>query len=96
MADLEENDELQDGMLSVYHAVNHTLAGTAAYKIIENHHGRAFIQQKAVQQIVLQPAGAPAPAGALPGGPAAPAALPGPNRAERRRQERDARKRGGR
>lgn len=94
--DLEADQALQDAMLSVHHAVNHTLAGTAAFKVIENHHGRAFIQQKAVQQIMLQPAGPPG-APALPSGPHPPQG-PVPvsgNRAERRRQERDQKKKGG-
>lgn len=98
--DLEADQALQDAMLSVHHAVNHTLAGTAAFKVIENHHGRAFIQQKAVQQIMFQQqpgspgASPPAPPGAAPPGPQPPqgAPPPGPNRAERRRQE----KKGGR
>jgi hypothetical protein len=53
IVDLEADSELQDAMLSVHHAVSHTLAGTGAFKIIENHHGRAFIQQ-AKPEIVLQ------------------------------------------
>jgi hypothetical protein len=41
---LEQDQDLQDAILSVHHACIHTLGGTAAYKIIENHLGRAFIQ----------------------------------------------------
>jgi len=41
---LEDNQELQDAVLSVHHACIHTLGATAAFKIIENHEGRAFIQ----------------------------------------------------
>lgn len=41
---LEEDDKLQDAVLSVHHACIHTLSATAAYKIIENHRGKAFIQ----------------------------------------------------
>lgn len=79
--DLESDDELQDAILSVHHATNHSLAGTGAFKIIENHHGRAYLLQK--QQILL-----PSPGQAhQPQPPGAPAA---PNRAERRRQERAA------
>jgi hypothetical protein len=65
--DLEADDELQDLMLSVHHAFNHTLSGTAAFKIIENHHGRAFVQQKTIAQLVLEGPQAPAaPPGAAP------------------------------
>lgn len=50
---LEADQELQDKVLTVYHACMHTFSATAATKIIENHHGRAFI--KTVQQVVIQP-----------------------------------------
>ena len=41
---LEDNSSLQDAVLSVHHACIHTLSGTLAKKIIENHTGKAFIQ----------------------------------------------------
>ena len=41
---LEDNPILQDAVLSVHHACIHTLSGTLAKKIIENHTGKAFIQ----------------------------------------------------
>jgi hypothetical protein len=41
---LEDDQELQDLVLSVHHACIHTLGATPAFKIIENHNGRAFIQ----------------------------------------------------
>ena len=41
---LEDNQALQDAVLSVHHACIHTLTATPAFKIIENHEGRAFIQ----------------------------------------------------
>lgn len=41
---LERNADFQDAALSVHHAVQLTLGGTGAVKIIENHHGRAFIR----------------------------------------------------
>lgn len=44
---LEKNEVLQDAVLSVHHACMHTLAGTQAFKIIENHTGKAFIQMQA-------------------------------------------------
>lgn len=42
---LEDNDELQDAVLTVHHACIQTLSATPAFKIIENHLGVAFIQQ---------------------------------------------------
>ena len=39
---LEDDDELQDLVLSVFHATDLTFSGTAATKIIENHHGRMW------------------------------------------------------
>ena len=48
---LEDDDKLQDLVLSVFHATTHTFDGTSAVKIIENHLGKAFIKQ--VQQIVI-------------------------------------------
>ena len=101
--DLEDDPELQDAMLSVHHAVNHTLSGTNAYKLIENHHGRAFILS-AQPEIVLQgpiqlPPGATPPGGRPPG--ALPqGTVPQPahgeppkgNRAQRRAAERASRK----
>jgi len=41
---LEDDNELQDAVLSVHHAFMITLANTPAAKIIENHHGGAFIK----------------------------------------------------
>lgn len=48
---LEQDQELQDLVLSVYHAVTHAFSGPAV-KIIENHQGRAFIKVK--QQLHIQ------------------------------------------
>ena len=41
---LEEEPELQDAILSIHHTCMHTLTGTQAFKIIENHTGKAYIQ----------------------------------------------------
>jgi hypothetical protein len=43
VGNLEEDDDLQDAILSVHHAVMHTLASTPAVKVIENEAGRAYI-----------------------------------------------------
>lgn len=45
---LEEDDRLQDAVLSVHHACMHTLTATNAFKIIENHLGKAFIKSRNV------------------------------------------------
>jgi membrane-bound ClpP family serine protease len=49
---LEDDQKLQDAVLSVHHACIHTLGATPAFKIIENHEGRAFIQ--IAHQVVVQ------------------------------------------
>jgi ATP-dependent protease ClpP protease subunit len=41
---LEDDQELQDAVLTVHHACIHTLSSTGAYKIIENQNGKAYIQ----------------------------------------------------
>jgi hypothetical protein len=40
---LEDSQPFQDAVLTLHHACIHTLASTAAYKIIENHNGVAYI-----------------------------------------------------
>jgi len=45
VVDLESLHDLQDAMLSVHHAFAITLVNTPTAKIIENHHGRAWVQQ---------------------------------------------------
>jgi len=50
---LEDNQDLQDAVLTVHHACIHTLSATPAFKIIENHMGTAFIQ---TAQVVSVPA----------------------------------------
>lgn len=50
--DLESDQNLQDKVLSIHHIYSHTLASTAAFKIIENHMGIAYIQQ--AQQLIMQ------------------------------------------
>ena len=50
--DLESDQKLQDKVLSVHHIYSHTLSSTAAFKIIENNLGTAYIQQ--AQQVIMQ------------------------------------------
>ena len=51
---LEDDEKVQDAVLSIHHAYVQTLAATAAYKVIENQLGVAFIQQI---QTVMVPQG---------------------------------------
>lgn len=48
---LEENQELQDAVLSLHHVYMLTMSQTAAFKIIENHQGAAFIKAAQVQVV---------------------------------------------
>jgi hypothetical protein len=52
--DLEEDQDLQDLVLTVYHATTHTFGGTAAAKIIENQVGRAFVKSQLTQNVQFQ------------------------------------------
>jgi len=49
---LEDNDKLQDAVLSVHHACILTLTSTPAFKIIENHKGTAHINS--VQMMLMK------------------------------------------
>ena len=53
LENLEDDDKLQDLVLSVFHATTHTFDGTGAVKIIENQLGKAYIKQ--VRQVVVSP-----------------------------------------
>ena len=48
---LENDQKFQDLVLSAFHSTTHTFAGTPAVKIVENHHGRAFIKQHIHQNL---------------------------------------------
>jgi hypothetical protein len=52
VVDLEDDDTLQDLVLSVHHACIHTLSSTNEFKIIENHNGIAAIQS--AQNVVIK------------------------------------------
>ena len=41
---LEADPKLQDLVLSIFHSTTHTFTSTPAFKIIENHNGKAFIK----------------------------------------------------
>jgi hypothetical protein len=49
---LEDNQKLQDAVLSVHHACMHTMAHTGAQKIIENHLGVAYVST--IKQVLVQ------------------------------------------
>jgi len=49
---LERNNVIQDLVLSVFHSTTHTFSGTGATKIIENHLGKAYVNQ---MQLAFQP-----------------------------------------
>ena len=52
---LEDDQELQDLVLSVHHAVRHTFNDTGTTKLIENHHGRTYLEMQIVGQGSPQP-----------------------------------------
>lgn len=85
---LEDDKKLQDAVLSIHHATAHTFSASPAAKIIENHHGRAWIRMSGQLLVPAPPPGVPAPFPGLPGPfPAVPGGAPPINRAERRRLE---------
>lgn len=49
--ELEDDDELQDRVLSLHHAYMHTFGMTQAVKIFENHLGRAMVRTQVPQQV---------------------------------------------
>lgn len=52
---MEDNQDFQDAILSVHHATMLTLTDTAAFKIIENHEGKAYIQTAQMEITHQQP-----------------------------------------
>ena len=85
---LEDDQTLQDLVLSVHHAARHTFNDTGATKLIENHHGRAYLEilTEIRAPVVMQPQ-PPAP-------PQPPVAQPPMNREQRRQHQRRNKKRG--
>jgi ATP-dependent protease ClpP protease subunit len=74
VADLEDDAELQDLVLSVHHTAMLTLSGTPTGKLIESHRGRAWVQQQ-IQQVIALPG--PLQGGLLGGPVLAPPSPPG-------------------
>ena len=54
VVELEKDQDLQNYLLTVYHATMHTFSATPATKIIENHLGRALVKQVRVEISVSQ------------------------------------------
>jgi|GEM_PF-114932 len=75
VTNLEDDQVLQDNVLSIYHATRITFANSGAVKIVENHHGRAYIEQ--VSHQVVQIPNQSTPAAPAPPTVPAPAAPPG-------------------
>lgn len=61
---LEEDQELQDVVLSVYHAFDLTFVHRPAIKIVENHRGRRLVRISA--ELIFQPIPPPQPGGPAP------------------------------
>jgi len=82
---LEDDQDLQDAVLSVHHCYSVTHANTPAVKIIENHLGRAYVKME--REVVVA---VPAPSPPGPGGTGQPLQPTGalPTRAARRRVQR--------
>ena len=80
---MEDDQTLQDLVLSVHHAARHTFNDTGTTKLIENHHGRAYLE---ITQVVMQP---PQPGPQQPLGP-----QPALNREQRRKQQHQNKKKG--
>lgn len=58
---LEDDQVLQDNVLSVFHATTQTFDGTPAVKLIENHLGKAFVKIERTVSIPMVPASPQAP-----------------------------------
>jgi len=74
---LEDDQDLQDAVLTVHHCCTLTLSNTPCTKLIENHLGKAYV--KMTGQVVVETGPPPQQQPSL------------PSRAERRRQEREQR-----
>jgi hypothetical protein len=82
VAALEDDQKLQDAVLSVHHATMHTFARTPAVKIIENHLGKAYVKLSGFVAVSNPPQQLPpaSPPGSVP--------LQGMSRQQRRASER--------
>ena len=82
IAHLEADQELQDAVLSVFHAATHAFSMSPCVKIVENQFGKAFLKiaAPAVAMLPMPPFGPPQPApiAPLPAPPATPPSSPPP------------------
>lgn len=83
IVDLEDDQKMQNLVLSVHHSISHLMDKTGVVKIVENHMGKAWIRRVGMIQIPLQQ-------------PQPPVGLPQPNRLQRRSAASQARKKGNR
>ncbi len=67
--DLEEDQELQDCVLSVHHTAMLTVQGAGVVKLIENHLGRSFVLSQGVMQVQVPVFPPQAPPQVIPGRP---------------------------
>jgi hypothetical protein len=51
---IEDDQDLQDLVLTVHHCYMHALMNTPAFKIIENHLGTAFVKQQVHVAVPMQ------------------------------------------
>jgi len=47
---IEDDQKLQDLVLTVHHCYMHSLMNTASFKMIENHNGAAVVKQQRIVQ----------------------------------------------
>jgi hypothetical protein len=59
VVDLEDDDVLQDLVLSVSHATQMTFSSTPCAKLVENHHGRSWLVLEGQQLLHLGAPGVP-------------------------------------
>ena len=45
VVDLDSDQQLQDLVLAIHHAVNHVMNHTGVVKLVENHNGKAFVRR---------------------------------------------------
>ena len=84
IVDLEDDHQLQDAVLSIHHATMLTFSGTPSVKIIENHHGRAWVRSALSAPV-------PTPQQLAPQQPSPQQTTPPLNRSARRRQDKEQR-----
>jgi ATP-dependent protease ClpP protease subunit len=54
---IEDDQDLQDLVVTVHHCYMHSLMNTGSFKIIENHNGSAFVKQQVQVAVPMQPGG---------------------------------------